>query len=227
LYALGRDYSFEPVLSKENEQTFHFSGIFRQVPDVTISLNGYHQYKNASVALMTLEILRQYYALIADDEDLLRGFRAAAWPGRLEMVSSEPRILIDGAHNPEGAETLAQALRETYKYEKLHFMMGMLATKNHTGYFRHILPLVDTLILTEPDWFKKGDAADLAKLAGTMLEDLGRTVEIIVEPDWKAALAILHSRTDQEDLAVVSGTLYLIADVRSWILHQSNSEKGW
>jgi len=60
-----------------------------------------------------------------------------------------------------------------------------------------------------------------------LLEEIGRTVDVIVEPDWKAALNLLQSRTGQDDLAVVSGTLYLIADVRSWILHQTDSEKGW
>ncbi|TBL81870.1 bifunctional folylpolyglutamate synthase/dihydrofolate synthase [Paenibacillus thalictri] len=231
LYKLDREFSFNLLSSRENEQKFDFTGPFRTVPGVTISLNGYHQNKNAAVALMTIEVLRQYYALIVEDEDLLEGFRAAAWPGRLEIVSEQPRILIDGAHNPEGAETLAQALRDVYPYRKLHFMMGMLSTKNHTGYLRHILPMVNTLILTEPDWHKKESAARLADLARTLLEELGperaREVEVIVEPEWKKALELLRTRTEKEDLAVVSGTLYLIGDVRSWILNQSDSEKGW
>jgi dihydrofolate synthase/folylpolyglutamate synthase len=231
LYLMGRDFRFEAVSSKENEQVFHYTGPFREIRDVAISLNGRHQLKNAAVALMTIEVLRQYYALIVEDEDLYRGFQTAQWPGRLEIVSEQPRILIDGAHNPEGAESLAQALRDTYRYRKLHFMIGMLSTKHHTSYLRHILPLVNTLIVTEPDWHKKEDAAKLAELAKTLLNELesakGRDVEVIVEPNWKAALELLRSRTDREDLGVVSGTLYLIGDVRSWILHKSDSEKGW
>jgi len=228
LYVNGRQFRYETAASKENEQTFNFYGLFRSISNVTITMNGRHQLQNASVALMTIEVMRQYYALIVDDDVLLQAMRDTAWAGRLEMISAAPRILLDGAHNPEGGAVLAQALRETYTYNRLHFVMGMLSTKNHSEYLRHILPLVDTLILTEPNWHKKEDAAKLAGLARTLCRELDRTdVEVIVEPDWKAALEMVKSITSQDDLAVISGTLYLIGDVRSWILHQSDSEKGW
>lgn len=228
LYLSGRHFRYEAVAERENDQVFHFFGPFRGIPKVGISMNGRHQLQNASVALMTLEVLRQYYALIIEDDVLISAMKATKWAGRLEMISHSPRILIDGAHNPEGGAALAQALRDTYSYKNLHFVMGMLSTKNHSGYLRHILPLVDTLILTEPDWHKKEDAAKLAELARTLLTEIGRTgVDVIVEPNWKAALELVKGKTAQDDLAVVSGTLYLIGDVRSWIVHQTDSEKGW
>ncbi|MBD0381680.1 bifunctional folylpolyglutamate synthase/dihydrofolate synthase [Paenibacillus sedimenti] len=227
LYSLGKQFNYTTVTSEMDRQIFDFAGPFRHLKEVPISLNGHHQIKNAAVAVMTLEVLRQYYACIVEDEDLYKGLEETRWPGRLEMVSKHPRILLDGAHNPEGAETLAAALQSVYSYRKLHFMAGMLSTKNHTGYLKHILPLVDTLILTEPDFHKKGDASRLAELAQELLHDMDRKVEIIVERDWKRALETLTSRTEQDDLAVVSGTLYLISDVRSWITYQTDSEKGW
>ncbi|MBP1995928.1 bifunctional folylpolyglutamate synthase/dihydrofolate synthase [Paenibacillus eucommiae] len=227
LYTLGKQFRLETVSSEMDRQTFHFDGPFRQLKEVPVSLNGQHQVKNAAVAVMTLEVLRQYYALILDDDHLYKGLSETRWPGRLEMVSQNPRILLDGAHNPEGAETLAAALTDIYSYNRLHFMVGMLSTKNHTGYLRHILPLVDTLILTEPDFHKKGDASRLAELAQELMSELNLQIEIILEPNWKLALEALKSRTEQDDLAVVSGTLYLISDVRSWIYYQTDSEKGW
>ncbi|NOV04065.1 bifunctional folylpolyglutamate synthase/dihydrofolate synthase [Paenibacillus planticolens] len=227
LYTLGDQFDYANVTSELDLQTFDFRGPFRPIPGVPISLNGEHQLKNAAVAVMTLEVLRQYYACIVDDEDLYKGLKETRWPGRLEMISNEPRILLDGAHNPEGAATLAAALQTVYSYRKLNLMMGMLSTKNHTGYLRHILPLVDTLIITEPDFHKKGDASMLAELARELLHDMNREVDIVVERDWKRALELLTSRTEQDDLAVVSGTLYLISDVRSWITYQTDSEKGW
>ncbi|MNG15917.1 hypothetical protein D3C84_997780 [compost metagenome] len=106
-------------------------------------------------------------------------------------------------------------------------MIGMLATKNHTGYLRHILPLVDTLIITEANFHKKGDASLLAEIARGHLQEMNLEVDIVIERDWKQALTLLTNRTEQDDLAVVSGTLYLISDVRSWITYQTDSEKGW
>jgi dihydrofolate synthase/folylpolyglutamate synthase len=229
LYLMGREYHFEPTLSKENEQVFHFTGPFRTLRDITITMNGYHQFKNAALSLMTLEVLRQYYAAIIDEEDVAAAMRTTGWPGRLEMVSHHPRVLLDGAHNPEGAESLAQALRDTYRYSKLHMMVGMLAPKNHIGYLRHILPLVDTLVITEPDFRKKLASSELAGKVDELLVSgiTERQIEIVIEPDWKTALRRLKQMTEPGDLAVVSGTLYLISDVRSWILYQTDSEKGW
>lgn len=227
LYLLGEKFNETALQVRENEQTFRFDGLFRSIDDLTITLNGAHQRTNAAVAVMTLETMRQYYALIVEDDDLREGLRSAAWPGRLEMVSQEPRILVDGAHNPEGAETLASALKDTYSYERLHVMIGMLGNKNHRDTLRHILPLVDTLIVTEADFRKAMPASSLAALVQELREEAGYSFELIVEPNWKQAIERLRTSTREADLAVVTGTLYLIADVRSQLLYNKDSEKGW
>jgi dihydrofolate synthase/folylpolyglutamate synthase len=227
LYLMGQKFSYEVVSSELDSQRLSFTGPFREIPSVEISLNGPHQFKNAAVALMTLEVLRQYYAVIVDDDVLYEGMRTTAWAGRMEMVQSDPRILLDGAHNPEGAEALAEALRGMYTYKRLHLMMGMMPTKSHSEYLRHILPLVDSIIITEPDFFKKMDADKLADLARQVAAELGKTLTVDVERDYKKALQMLTDRTNPDDLAVVSGTLYLISDVRSWILYRTDSDKGW
>ena len=105
--------------------------------------------------------------------------------------------------------------------------MGMLANKHHEAYLKHILPLVDTLILTEPDFRRKMDAADSAdcRTGTSAICEAGSGNHRRAE--WAKALDLLKSRTEAEDLGVVSGTLYLIADVRAALLHQTDSEKGW
>ncbi|WP_156889660.1 bifunctional folylpolyglutamate synthase/dihydrofolate synthase [Paenibacillus harenae] len=229
LYLLGEQYRETALSLREDEQNFRFTGLFRTIEPLTITLNGEHQRTNAAVAVMTLEVLRQYNALVLEDDALSDGLREAAWPGRLEMVSRTPRILLDGAHNPEGAETLAAALGNTYKYERLHLMMGMLENKNHHDVLKHILPIVDTLIVTEPDFRMKKDASALAEIVQQMRQQQPHELsfELIVEPNWQAALQKLQQLTGETDLGVVTGTLYLIADVRSRILYNSDSEKGW
>src|SRR5690606_3803558 len=107
LYLLGEQFQLLPEAAEEGEQRFRLTGLFRSIDALAITLNGAHQLKNAAVAVMTLEVLRQYYALIVDDDQLRQGLRQAAWPGRLELVGGSPRILLDGAHNPEGMEALA------------------------------------------------------------------------------------------------------------------------
>ena len=227
LYQLGEQFTETALSVSETEQSFSFQGPFRVIPSLTVTLPGAHQRKNAAAAVMALEVLRQYYALLSDDEQLSQGMRQAAWPGRLEMVRSQPRLLLDGAHNPEGAESLAAALRELYSFGRLHVMMGMLENKNHRDVLRHILPIADTFVVTEPAFRKAMPAAALAELARSVAAELGASPEIIVEPDWTAALRRLEQAAEPGDLSLVTGTLYLIADVRTTVLGLPDSEKGW
>lgn len=231
VYRLGDQFTYEKLQMAENEQKFTFQGPFRAIQSLTVSLNGAHQIVNAAVAVMTLEVLRQYNALIVDNDVLAEGLLHTVWPGRLEMVSQHPRILLDGAHNPEGMEALANALRDIYKFDKLNVMMAMMPNKNHEQSLRHILPMVDTLVITEPDFHKKMNAVDLAGVANRLRSELGQPRNVVVEPDWRRALELLReasaSSQAENALNVITGTLYLIADVRSWLLHGTKSEKGW
>lgn len=224
LYLLGRQFRAEPLAAEGEGQRLRFEGPFRTIEPLAISMHGAHQRTNAAAAVMTLEILRQYYALILEDEALDEGLRAARWPGRLEMVREQPRIVLDGAHNPEAMAALAAALQETYSWKKLHVMTGMLANKNHIDTLRHILPIADSLIVTEPDFGKKLDAGELARIAADVP---GCPADAAAEPDWRRALDALISRTGPGDLALVTGSLYLIADVRSRLRNERDSEKGW
>jgi len=226
-YVAGQQFSYRRVDRDESSQTIHFTGPFREL-DIRICMKGTYQCDNAAGALMALEVLRQYMAFVLEDKDLVQGFEHAFWAGRFEKVVDDPRIVLDGAHNPEGAESLAQSIKDVYPHKRLNLMMGMLANKHHEAYLQHILPLVDTLILTEPDFRRKMDAAKLQDVVERVRPGFAKKeLEIIVEPDWVKALELLKSRTEAEDLGVVSGTLYLIADVRAALLHQTDSEKGW
>ncbi len=234
LYVLGRQFTVQASGNNDQSamQTLDFKGLYRELPGIPLSLAGDYQIRNAGAALMAIEVLRQYMALIVDDEVLYEAFNEVKWPGRMELIQAHPRLLLDGAHNPEGAEALVEAIKNQYTYQKLHFMVGMLAAKHHKDYFRHILPIVDSIIITEPDFRNSNAAENLAEKVNECIKDLlGDTVHspirIIVEPDWKLALEQLKDHTAEDDLAVVSGSLYLISDVRSRVLGHSESEKGW
>jgi dihydrofolate synthase/folylpolyglutamate synthase len=90
--------------------------------------------------------------------------------------------------------------------------MGMLVAKNHPAYLGHILPLANTLVITEPDWHKKLNADSLAEIAMDQLQRIGRTTKIVTIPDWREALDYLRTATPGTRLAVATGTLYLMFD---------------
>ncbi|THF83789.1 bifunctional folylpolyglutamate synthase/dihydrofolate synthase [Cohnella fermenti] len=230
LYLLGEQFSYERLFASEQGQSFSFEGTFRQYDSLDISLVGSHQVTNAATAVMTLDVLRQFYATMVDEETLSEALANTRWPGRLEMAGTNPRILLDGAHNPEGMAALADALEDVYSFDTLNVMVAMMPNKNHDQSLKHILPMANSLIVTEPDFHRKMKAEDLAELAEKLRSELGGPRNIVVEPDWKKALDLLGEMAEQggeRTLSVVTGTLYLIADVRSWLLHQTKSDKGW
>lgn len=229
MYVYNKDFEQIPLYIDEHEQQFRFEGLFRHIDEVTIHLIGDHQRQNAAVALMTLEVLRQYYAVVIDDEDLLAGFSETEWAGRLEVVQQEPKLIIDGAHNPEGAQALAQALSRTFKYEKLHLMLGMINSKSHFETLKHILPLAHTIILTEANYATALPAEQLKEIAEQVIAEglCPHEPNLLVVKDWKEGLERLQQCTGKQDLAVVTGTLYLIGDVRSYIMYKKDAEKGW
>lgn len=227
LYLFNGHFHFKQIRCELNLQTLNFYGPFQNLINVNITLNGAHQLKNAAVVLMTLEVLRQFYEIELRNEYVYEGMRKTQWPGRLEIVSQSPRILLDGAHNPEGAATLSEALRTIYTYDRLHLMIAMMPTKKHKEVFQQLIPLANTIIVTEPDFFKKAEAETLGELVKEVSQELEKHPEIIVEKEWKNALSLLMKNTRPGDLAVVTGTLYLISDVRSMILYGNDtSEKG-
>jgi dihydrofolate synthase/folylpolyglutamate synthase len=83
------------------------------------------------------------------------------------------------------------------------------------------------IFFNEPDFHKKLDASQLADIAEEHRSLMKSEVQVVTIPDWKEALEQLKQITEPDDLAVVTGTLYLISDVRSWILSGDKSDKGW
>ena len=89
-----------------------------------LRMQGEHQCENAAAALMVLELLRQYMAFMLDDNDIALGLENAFWAGRLEKVVDQPRIVLDGAHNPEGAESLAKSIIGCLSAQQVNFDDG-------------------------------------------------------------------------------------------------------
>ncbi|WP_240666721.1 bifunctional folylpolyglutamate synthase/dihydrofolate synthase [Longirhabdus pacifica] len=229
MYTLGQHFHIQHIHQQpnENKQRFDFQGPFQTIAPVTIQLHGEHQVKNAAAALMGIEVLRQYYAVVIDKEQIDEALQQLHWPGRMELVQKQPRIFVDGAHNPDAAKALKHTMINNFTYKKLHMMVGMLENKNHDNYFEHILPIVDTLIITEPQFPYRMNAEDLFHIVEQWMKENKRNITCYVESDWEKALDILETlHTDEQDLAVISGSLYLISDIRSQLL-ETEAEKGW
>jgi len=157
-------------------------------------LAGEHQVDNAIAAALALETLGVPAAGIAE----------ARWPGRLEHVSPNPDVILDGAHNPAGARALAKYLQRFYAHRKMWLIYGAMRDKAVEEMADILFPLAAELIFTAPDNPRAVRPEALVEIAGR-----GRTAAGIAE-----ALAYARGHASAEDVVVVSGSLFLVGEAR-------------
>lgn len=162
---------------------------------------GMHQRENAMAAVFAAEALRIYGFEITDAQ-ISQGIENATWNGRMELISKEPYLLIDGAHNGHGVHALAESLKELYPDEKFHFIMGVLADKDYKQMVKEILPLAESVTTVTPD---SGRA-----LQGETLAEYIRSYGVFAENTEQMQEAFLQIR----DKTVAFGSLYFIGEIR-------------
>jgi dihydrofolate synthase/folylpolyglutamate synthase len=161
-------------------------------------LAGEHQVENAVAAALALQ------ALGVNPQ----GISTAHWPGRLEHVSPNPDIILDGAHNAAGARALSKYLRRFYSDRPLWMIFGALTDKAIDEVAAELFPLAQELVLTAPSSPRAASPKDLQKLA-----QRGETA-----PDIRAAIKMVQEQADAEDVIVITGSLYLVGEARAALL---------
>lgn len=211
LWLVGEDVRWESKWSGELEQEFDLIGLHSTYLKLRLHLMGLHQLRNAATAITVCEVLQSRYDVKIPREAIYAGLREVEWFGRLELLSLNPKILLDGAHNVDGAKALAQAL-PLYKRNKLVLCLGMLADKEREKVVDMLVPLADEIIITRPDSPRAGDWRALGKLA----EQHGRPVTCIENP--KEAVVFARKRLGENDMLCVTGSIYMLAEARQALI---------
>lgn len=209
LYLAGQDFQGLPQESREGGETFDFTGPFRELKGLITPLRGKHQVQNGATALMALELLRQYYATVMEETEIREGLAATTWPGRLETVSQHPRVLLDCAHNPHAATALAQTLT-SYTYDQIHLLVAVLKDKDAPGMLHPLLSLADTVTVTQVEHPRSLPADRL----GMLVKQQSANTAVAQESNPVQALETLQKKAGKDDLILVTGSLFLVAEVR-------------
>lgn len=209
IYVLGEDYQ----VNVYPDQQFDFSNVFRTIRNLKVQLRGRHQLENAATAMMTLEVLRQQYAIVIEDFQLRKGFLSAFWPGRFEQITSQPITLLDGAHNVDSIKALKTAVQETYTYERFILLTAMMRDKEVEEMLQLLLPLADEVVVTEVQ--KKQFRSMTAQELSAAIRRLNSEIEVHAYPSVQEGLDFARSIQKRNDLLLVTGSLYLISEVRS------------
>lgn len=179
--------------------------------NLEISMLGEHQIKNAICALAALSIIEERGDVSLHRDDIYKGFKAAKQIGRLEVMSAQekvPVVIIDGAHNPDGAASLRKAMKEYMPDKKILMVTGMLADKDTESILREFTAITDRFIATEPENPRKLDAESLQ----AKIKAMGASCESI--PDCREAVKAAAERGKDFDAVLYAGSLYMIGAIR-------------
>lgn len=215
LYRIDEDFQAKRLSFSEQHQEFSFSGPNGGYSPVHIRMMGMHQVTNAATGIMALEILRQKYGTAVTKEHILKGMASAFWPGRFErllMGREMPTILFDGAHNPDGAISLAATLQELYPDKKITMLFAVLKDKNWEDILNPLLPLCQSVVVSEVDHPRKLEAERVFSGIRNWVPELPLTIA----KDGCNALRELIDQGGPQDLILVTGSLYFISEIRNY-----------
>ncbi len=210
------------VVSKDNGKFLEICNenrIFQKVQvnlgkdtfNVKLPLLGEHQIVNLLVALNTYKVISEIEGFSIDNQEIFKAISTVTWIGRLETMKQNPLLVIDGAHNIQGIRSLRANVEKYYKYKNMYLLLGILADKQVEEMVKEITPMAKKVYALTPH----SDRAELA-------DDLKKVVDkynsnCIALESYKEALELALMEADKDDLILVSGSLYMIGDMRKLI----------
>ncbi len=200
-YFLGSDFEF----FLKNEGAFDYKGIKRNLADITVALRGRHQCANATLALAALELVNESFPVA--DGRIRQGLESVAWPGRFEILREHPWIILDGAHNGEGVNALAEALREFKQGKRVKLLFAAMEDKDWRYMLSVLLPVVDELVLTRVQMDRSAEPEQIAS-------HFSAAVPCRVMADARSGLKQLVREAARHEIVLVAGSLYLLGEIR-------------
>ena len=183
-------------------QSFTYKGEAYALP-----LLGRHQLKNAATVLEVVEVLRERGWKL-EQTDVEHGLYAVSWPGRFELLSDEPLFVVDGGHNPQCAQTVAENLLHYFPDKRRILLLGILKDKDYGGLTDILDPVTDEYICITPGSVRALPAAELAD----HLKRYNKSVAVCDSIRDGVSLAL--DRSDEDSVVCAVGSLYSVGEIR-------------
>ena len=208
-YAYGKEFRGKQA----GTRLMDFQGVGHRWDALRLGLAGRHQVVNASLALAAAEILMEKGFSINEDR-VREGVAGAKWPGRMELVSGSPRVLLDGAHNPGATRALKQALQEEFPRKRLIMVLGIMADKEISKMMSNLIPSADLLILSRPYMDRAASLETLRKNASAWRKPIREMADV------GTAVEMAMAEGGKDDLVVVTGSLFTVGEARAYLIRK-------
>ena len=205
----GREWRLDELTPAVGGQAIAIRGLHATYDDILLPIYGEHAAHSAAAAVVAVEALLERPL----DRDAVRlALGAATSPGRLEVAARRPLVILDGAHNPAAARALAEALPDTFTWDRLHLVMGVFADKDLDGIVGPLAPLADAGYAAAVESVRARPPHEVAD--AMIAHDIPAETFTTV----RDALDAAASAASDGDLILVTGSLYTVADARRALL---------
>ena len=206
----GNQFSLLETTVAVGGQVISVKGIAETYNDIFLPLFGDHQGHNAAVAIAAVESFLGGGSQPLVGDVLAEGLGSATSPGRLQIVGTEPTVLVDAAHNPHGAAALAAALTSYFTFDEIAVVIGVLEDKDERGIIEALLPVATIFVATESDSDRAISSDDLYE---TVREIAGEDAASS-EPTLQAAVAAARAWAAKapKRAVVVTGSITLVGE---------------
>jgi len=203
---LSQLMKIDNVRLDENFTTLDLSVNGAFFPRLKIALIGEHQIENAATAVAAATVLNSKFMPV-NTQDIYNGLQNVIWPGRLQLLRSQPKIVADVAHNLNGFTVLKKAVRNIFKYDRLIMVAGFAKDKDYHAMIRKISSLVDILVAVRADNSRSLSATVLAKAARQYIPEVKQFPRVVNGLDF----AINHAQ--KNDLILCTGSHFVIGEI--------------
>jgi dihydrofolate synthase / folylpolyglutamate synthase len=202
IYRLDQDFT----LNLKSGGAFDYKGPKWNLSEVSVALHGAHQVRNAALAIAALEVVSHQFPV--NEEAIRSGLQNVSWPGRMEVMLTHPTVIIDGAHNGEGIRVLVDELRALRNGRRIRMLFAVMEDKDRRFMLNALAEVVDEIVLTRVSQLER--SADPVQLA----KEVSGKLRSCVMPEPRLAVDFLLRSAASNDLIVITGSLYLLGEVR-------------
>lgn len=207
LYTVGKDIFFETLDGDLHGQNFRLLTRYAEHPHLRIQLLGDFQIENAAAAVAAVEELRSRGTSVTAHA-IKGGLAKARWPGRLEVISKKPFIIVDGAQDANSASRLKKAISGIFRYKKLFLIFGAMQDKDIDGMCAELGGMADFIAATRS---KSERACPPEDIREKMLR-FNKGAEVIATNRVAEAIKKCKDGAGEDDLILIAGSLYIAAE---------------
>ena len=214
----GKEFSTTNVLADLSGTAFDYEGE-RGLKGLKTNLLGRHQAENAATAICACEVLAEWKGFEIRDRDIVNGLLSVSWPGRMDIISRDPLMMLDCAHNPPAISKAISSIADLGVSPDT-IVFAASRDKDFGANASMLFPKAKRLVLTRYGSQRSVETETLANLP----EANGKT--IFIAEDVPEAIEIAKEVTPADENILVIGSVFLVGDALSWLKHGKKADFG-